>query len=263
MNIWNLYISTLVFVFGTVIGSFLNVCIYRIPEKLSVVTPRSRCGNCGTTLTGKDLVPILSWLFLKGRCRHCGIKITSRYLWVELTQGLLFVSVFYVHGFSLKTPLLWILTAFLTVVFFIDFDHQRIPNKLVLTGLLLGLIPATLHVFHKETLYPSTLWFEPILGLLIPFLLMLSMAIGGQVVFRKDVLGMGDVKVFAPIGLFLGWQLSLATIWFAYVLGGIFGLFWILIMKKDKNAMISFGPFIACAAYLIGLFSEKVLHFIL
>ena len=255
--------STVVFILGAVIGSFLNVCIYRVPENLSVVAPRSRCGNCGTTLTGKDLVPIFSWLFLKGRCKHCGVKIASRYLWVELTQGLLFLAVFYIHGFTVKTLLLWILTAFLTVVFFIDFDHQRIPNKLVFTGLILGFVPTVLNILNIETLYPTRHVSEPILGVIVPFVVMLGIAIGGQVVFRKDVLGMGDVKVLAPIGLFLGWHLALVTIWLSFVLGGVFGLIWIFLQRKDKNAMIAFGPFIALAAYLVGLFSENVLIFIL
>lgn len=262
MNLLTLYTHTLVFIFGTVIGSFLNVCIYRIPENISIVTPRSRCGTCGTTLTGRDLVPLLSWILLKGRCRHCGIKIASRYFWVELTQGLLFLSIFYRHGFTYKTLIMWLFTAFLTVMFFIDFDHQRIPNKLVLTGLILGLIPAVLNSLQKETLYPNTNVYAPILGVIIPFTVMLVIAIAGQVLFRKVVLGMGDVKVFAPIGLFLGWQLALVTIWLAYVLGGIFGLFWIFIMKKDKHAMISFGPFIAISAFLVGLFGALIMRFL-
>lgn len=258
MNIGIIYISVLIFALGTVIGSFLNVCIYRIPAGLSIVAPRSRCGDCGTTLTSVDLVPIFSWLFLKGRCRHCGTKIASRYLWVELTEGLLFLSIFYVYGFTLKTAIMWVLTAFLTVVFFIDFDHQKIPNKLVLSGLVLGLVPALVHWVYQAAFYPSFNWYEPLLGLLIPFTVMLLIAILGQILFRKNVLGMGDVKVFAPIGIFLGWQLAVFSIWLSFVFGGLFGLVWIFIQKKDKNAMISFGPFIAVATFLVGLFSENL-----
>lgn len=271
MGIWTIYTYTIVFLLGAVIGSFLNVCIYRIPAGLSIVKPRSRCGDCGKTLEALDLVPIFSWLFLRGKCRHCGAKIAARYPMVEALEGILFVVILSHFGISWLTPIMWVFTAILTVVFFIDLDHQIIPNKVVIFGLVAGLMPAVYHwistakgptSFHRYPLYFSTAFYEPFLGAFVPFVLMLAMALLSLIFFKRSGLGMGDVKLYAVIGTFLGWQNALMSIWFAFFFGGLFGIIWIFILKKDKSAMIPFAPFIVVGSLLTMFYSAPLYNFI-
>lgn len=257
-----LYLYTIVFIFGAIIGSFLNVCIYRIPAGLSIVKPRSRCGACDRTLSAIDLVPILSWVFLKGRCRTCGVKISIRYPLVEALEGALFLVIFARFGLSYLTLTSWLFVAFLTVVFFIDIDHKIIPNKLVIFGCLIGLIPVLMHFTIGYPLYFSHAFYEPILGVVIPFSLMLATALLSLIILKKPGMGMGDVKVYAPIGLFLGWQLSLMSLWFAFFLGGLFGIFWMVVLRKSKADYIPFAPFIVIGS-LISLLYGKYIYILL
>lgn len=258
MVLFDVYIYTIIFILGTVIGSFLNVCIYRIPEKLSIVKPRSRCGNCGTTLKSMDLIPILSWLFLKGKCRYCGAKVSVRYLLVELLEGVLFVLVYTFFGYSWMTPIMWCFFAYLTVVLFIDLDHRIIPNKLVLFGCVIGFMPVVYHYLDAYPLYYSHNLLEPLVSMLVPPALMLLMSFLSLILFRKNGMGMGDVKIYLPIGLFLGWQLALMSIWFSFFLGGLFGLVWIFILRKSKTDMIPFAPFIVIGTIVSVLIGKSI-----
>lgn len=264
MDFITAYLMTVIFILGATIGSFLNVCIYRIPAGISIVKPRSRCGSCGRTLTAIDLVPILSWVFLRAKCRSCGAKIAMRYPLVEVLEGLLFVLVFMRFGITLLTPILWLFVAIMTVVFFIDLDHQIIPNKVVLFGLSVGLIPAVIHWFLPDgyAIYPSVAVYEPLLGLVVPFVLMLLFALFSVALFKKSGLGMGDVKIYAVIGLFLGWQYALMSIWFAFFFGGLFGILWIFVLRKPKEAMIPFAPFIVIGSLLAMFFGGDILTYI-
>ena len=261
MDFITAYIYSIVFILGATIGSFLNVCIYRIPAGLSIVKPRSRCGACERTLTARDLVPILSWVLLKGKCRTCGSKISIRYPLVEAIEGLLFILVFIRFGLSMMTPIMWLFSAIMTVVFFIDLDHQIIPNKVVLFGLVVGILPA-LYAWFGEGGYPfyfTERLFEPLLGLAVPFLLMLFMALFSVVLFKRSGLGMGDVKIYAVIGLFLGWGYALLSIWIAFFLGGLFGIVWIFVLKRPKEAMIPFAPFIVIGSMVAMLYGYDIL----
>lgn len=257
-----IYLYSLIFILGTIIGSFLNVCIYRIPAGLSIVKPRSRCGSCERTLSAVDLVPILSWIFLKGKCRSCGAKISARYPLVEALEGALFLLIFMRFGVSFLTLTSWLFAAFLTVVFFIDIDHKIIPNKLVLFGCTIGLIPVLLHFTVGYQVYFSRGILEPILGIIVPFTLMLATALLSILIMKKPGMGMGDVKVYAPIGLFLGWQFSLMSLWFAFFFGGLFGLYWMVILRKSKADYIPFAPFIVIGS-LIALLYGKAIYILL
>ena len=263
MLLFDLYIYSVIFILGTVIGSFLNVCIYRIPEKLSIVKPRSRCGHCGTSLKPIDLIPILSWLFLKGKCRYCGAKVSVRYFLVELLEGLLFVLVYTFFGYSWMTPIMWVFFAFLTVVLFIDLDHKIIPNKLVVFGCVIGVMPVAYHYLGVYPLYYSHNFIEPFVSMLIPPVLMLFMSFLSLILFKKSGMGMGDVKIYLPIGLFLGWQLALMSIWFAFFIGGLFGLIWIFILRKSKTDMIPFAPFIVIGTMVSVLLGKGIYSWLL
>ena len=252
-----LVIYGIVFVLGITIGSFLNVCIYRIPENLSIIKPRSRCGNCGQTLNAWELIPIVSWLMLKGKCHNCKVHISVRYPLVELLEGVLFVLVFHKFGVSIMTLLFWLFVAIMTVVFFIDIDHKIIPNKVVIFATVAGICPIGLH-YTVGYLYYSNGIFEPFISAVLPSGLMLAIALLSVAVFKKVGIGMGDVKVYIPIGLFLGWRLSLLSIWITFFLGGFFGLLWILVFRKSKNDYIPFAPFIVIGS-LVSVFSGRLI----
>lgn len=256
MLLFNLY----VFILGSLIGSFLNVCIYRLPHKQSVVHPRSRCGSCQRTLSALDLIPIFSWLFLKGKCRTCHASIAIRYPLVEALTGGLFLWVFSVFGTSIITPVLWFFTAYLLVVALIDLDHMIIPNRLVGFGLVASLILPIIDLFFTYPFYVQ--WTDYILGILIPTGLMFVVAMASYVFAKSAGLGMGDVKIYAPIGAFLGWRLALLSIWAAFFLGGIFGLLWLFIFKKDRKAMIPFGPFICIGAFLASIYGLQIVAYL-
>lgn len=256
-------IYTLVFILGITIGSFLNVCIYRIPAKLSIVKPRSRCGSCGYTLGALDLVPLLSWIGLKGRCRNCGERISIRYPLVELLESLLYLLVFYKFGVSILTLVFWIFFSILTVVFFIDLDHKIIPNKVVIFATLMGLVPVGLHYTIGYAYYRSGLLIEPFLSAFLPSGLMLVIALLSVIIFKKAGIGMGDVKVYIPIGLFIGWRFALLSIWLTFFMGGLFGLIWILILRKNKNDYIPFAPFIVIATVVTVFWGDTIINFLL
>lgn len=252
-----LVIYGIVFVLGITIGSFLNVCIYRIPENLSVIKPRSRCGNCGHTLNAWELIPLVSWLVLRGKCHNCKTRISVRYPLVELLEGFLFVLVFHKFGLSVLTPIFWLFVAMMTVVFFIDLDHKIIPNKVVIFGTVTGLIPVGLHYTKGYAFYVSN-FYEPIISAILPSGIMLMIALLSVVIFKKTGIGMGDVKIYIPIGLFIGWRLSLLSIWLSFFLGGLFGVLWIIVFRKSKNDYIPFAPFIVIGT-LVSAFSGPMI----
>lgn len=258
MTFIEMYLLTLTFIFGTVIGSFLNVCIYRIPAKISIVSPRSRCGNCGHTLSWFELIPIISWMFLKGKCKNCRTKISFRYTFVEFLQGVIFLLTYLRFGITPLTLILWFFFSILTVVFFIDLDYKIIPNQVVIFGLISGLIPVVYHLLSSYPLYESSSKLAPILGLVIPTLLMFSFLFGSILILKKSGLGMGDVKIYAVIGLFIGWKLSLLSIWIAFFLGGLFGLIWIFVFKKSSKDYIPFAPFIVIGTFVAVFFGSPI-----
>ncbi len=260
MTFIEVFVYLIVFILGSTIGSFLNVCIYRIPAKISIIAPRSRCGSCGRTLSAIDMIPIFSWILLRGKCRTCGEKISPRYAIVEFITGLIFVWIFLIYGLVLTTPILWVFFSFLIVVFFIDLDHMIIPNKLVITGMVLGLLVLGVQIYEGYPLYMSDSVWSFVLGPLVPMFTMLALAMASMIFYRAGGLGMGDVKVYLPIGMFLGWRLSLLSLWFAFLFGGLFGMIWIFILKRDKKANIPFAPFIVIGAMISALYGLQMLN---
>lgn len=250
---------SLVTLFGMIIGSFLNVCIYRIPVGLSIVKPRSRCGSCGKVLTAIDMIPLFSWIFLRGKCRTCQSKISFRYPFVELLEGLLFLAIYIKFGLSYDTLILWIFIALLTVIFFIDYDHKMIPNSIVIFGLIVGTIPVVMSYIHLYSIYHVTSWLTPLLAALVPVGVMILIALLSFVIAKRSGIGMGDIKVFAPIGLFLGWKFALMVIWLSFVLGGFFGIYWLIGLKKDKMETIPFAPFIVVSCLITILYGTELL----
>jgi leader peptidase (prepilin peptidase)/N-methyltransferase len=249
------YFIVVSFIMGITFGSFFNVCIFRIPEKKSIVNPPSHCYNCNTRLKAIDLVPVLSWTLLKGKCRYCGKKISSRYALVELLTGVLFVLIYNEYGYNVITLYYLVLISLLIIITFIDIDHYIIPNELIIFGCIFALI---FNIFGKGIGIKESLIGAVICGggmLLLIYLI--------ELVVKKDVMGGGDIKLFTMTGLFLGIKGGLLTILLSIYAGAIYGVFNIVnskIKKKKYDSMIPYGPFISVGALIIVLCGTNIIN---
>lgn len=240
-----------ILIFGIIIGSFLNVCIYRIPQGESIVSPPSHCPSCNTRLKPLDLIPLISYLICCGKCRYCDRKISPRYFLVEILTGIVSLALFYKYGLTVDFAAFLFLMYILLAVFFIDLDHQIIPNELVIVGLLGGVILFAYNLFLPFQIYADHLWWNPLLGLVVGSGFLLGVSLIGLALYKGDeVMGMGDVKLFAPIGLFLGWRMTLLALFASVVLGGMSSLLLILLGKATRKSMIPFGPFIVIGVFI-------------
>lgn len=229
-----------VFIMGACIGSFLNVCIYRIPEALSIVRPGSMCPSCRTPIRFYDNIPILSYLWLKGKCRFCGQKIPIRYPAVEFATGLAAYAVFYKFGLAVDSLIYFIFIATLILISAIDFDHKIIPDIISIPGIPIGL---------AASLALSAIAFiDAIIGVLVGGGILYALAWGYYAVTGKEGMGGGDIKLLAMIGAFIGWQGVLVTIFISSVMGTVIGVIVMLLMQKNLKYAIPFGPFLAAGA---------------
>lgn len=246
------------FIFGTCVGSFLNVCIWRLPRDKSIVTPRSYCPHCSAPIRGYDNIPLISYFALKGRCRNCGGRISPRYFTVELLTGILFV-LFYSNYYSHPGKLLiyLFLTSALIAITFIDFAHKLIPDRITYPGIVVGLL-ASLVVKHQA---PFIFFHIPMVDSFIDSLL--GLFAGGGIlwaiaILSKGGMGGGDIKLGAMIGAFLGWQPTLLTLFLAFFIGAIVGIILIVLKLftskspklawKKRKEFIPFGPYLALGA---------------
>jgi len=228
---------------GLLFGSFTNVIIARIPHGESVVTPSSHCPRCGHRLGVLDLVPVLSWLFLKGKCRYCQEAISIRYPAVELLTAALFMGVFLRWGISAYTLAGWALTVILVSSAFIDLDEGIIPDVITIPGVVLGLVVS----FVTIGFFPA-LW-----G---------ALAFGGVLflvaVISKGGMGGGDIKLAAVIGAFTGLPGAAVTLLLSSFMGAVFGITLMLMGRAGRKTPVKFGPFLAVAAYTAYLFSNEI-----
>jgi len=254
----------LIFIYGLIIGSFLNVCIYRIPREESIVSPPSHCPNCGTRLKAFDLIPLFSYLIFQRKCRYCHLGISPRYFLVELLTGMLSVALFFKYGLTVDFGAFLYLTYILIAVFFIDLDHQIIPNELVIAGLVGGAILFVYNLFETFQIYDDHLWWNPLLGMALGSGLLLAVSLIGLALYKgEEVMGMGDVKLFAPIGLFLGWRMTLLALFISVVLGGMSSVLLMLLGKANRKSMIPFGPFIVTAVFITIMWGWDILRWYL
>ncbi len=234
---------------GAALGSFLNVVIYRLPRGLSVVHPPSHCPACARRVRPWENVPLVSFLFLRGRCRGCGTRIPWRYPVVEAAGGLLTVLAF-AHGGTAWAALLWMVFVLaLLAVVFIDYDHRIIPDSITIPGTVLGLTWALLG--------PPSLG-DALLGVLAGGGGLLAVAYGYQLATGREGLGMGDVKLMAMVGAFLGWQGALGTILCGSFVGSIVGVGLMLAGRGSRQTALPFGTFLAPAAWIV-LFAGNIL----
>lgn len=245
-----------IFILGLCIGSFLNVCISRIPSEDSIANGRSKCPNCNHTLGIFDLMPLFSYLLLRGRCRYCKIHISWQYPIVELITGIIYLLLFYKYGYSVNFLATSILCCCAIVAAFIDFEHGIIPNELTLFTFSTGLVVQTYHLITKGySVYGNTSNISGFIGLLMVIILF-SLIYGlSYLYYKREALGMGDIKFYLGISLFLGWQLTLIALWITIILACIVMLILLGIKKISRQSEFPLGPFISLGliiAILIG-----------
>lgn len=240
-----------IFFLGAIIGSFLNVCIYRIPAEVSIVSPPSRCPNCGASIHWFQNVPILSYLVLGGKCGACRVGISWRYPIVEALTGALFVLVFYSFQFSAATVMYWLFVAALIVITFIDLDHQIIPDVISLPGIVIG--------FLCSFAIPWLSWTDSLFGILLGGGSLWLVAVLYELLTKKEGMGGGDIKLLAMLGAFLGWKAILPIIFISSLIGSLIGVPLMLVKKADSKLAIPFGPFLALGALIYLFWGPKLI----
>lgn len=240
----------LFFIYGLVIGSFLNVCIYRIPKKVSVSKGRSHCPSCDQTLTALDLVPVFSYLFLRGKCRHCKVKISPRYALVELLTAFAFALVYVNFGLTLYAILACILTCVLIVVAFIDLDTKEINDRMhvIIIGLaVVNLVSLVSQTGDISVIRPYVIGF---LIVSVPMLL-IAMLTGG--------FGGGDIKLMAASGLFLGAAVNVVAFFIGAFIAALIAVIMLITKRADRKSQIAFGPYLAMGIYLSMLYGQEMI----
>ncbi len=236
--------------FGAIIGSFLNVCIHRLPLRESLLWPRSRCPQCAQTIAWYDNLPILSYFWLRGRCRACRRRISWRYPLVEALNAAGYGLIIWRFGFSASALVYLLLWSSLIVISFIDLDHMIIPDRITLPGIALGLVAGTL-------LLPR--WWDSVVGLLVGGGILYFMAWISPYLFGKEGMGGGDIKLLAMIGAFLGWKPAILTIFFGGLLGAVVGVTLMGVRVITREAYLPFGPFLSLGAVVAILYGQEIL----
>lgn len=252
----SLLLIALAALFGLVFGSFLNVCIYRLPRDLSVVTPRSFCPECGHRIAWRDNLPLLSYALLRGRCRCCGKRIGIRYFVVELTTGALFALTVFRHGPTVLSLKWCVFDALLVALFWTDLEERILPDELTLGGALLGLlfsiwvaVPGLFGLFSMRTNPSAVSVINALIGGCILSVPIWLLGVLYGLIRKREGLGRGDVKLLALIGVFLGLENGLLALLIGAVSGAVLGLAYILWKRKDAaNYELPFGSFLCFGA---------------
>jgi len=254
-------IEFLTFVIGLIVGSFLNVCIYRIPRNESIVYPASHCTECGHNLAWFDLIPLFSYFLLRARCRSCGTTISVRYPLVELLNGIVFLLLYIEHGLTPVFVIYLVLMSILIVVFCIDLDHMIIPNKLVLFASVAAVLTVIFNLLAPQAIYGDNKWWNPFLGALIGSGFLFLVAVLGSIIFKTDeAMGGGDIKLMLPIGLFLGWRLTILTLFMSVLIAGVVGIILLALKITSRKASIPFGPFIVISCFVSIMWGYNIIN---
>ncbi len=265
-------INLVALLFGLVVGSFLNVCIVRLPRGRSIAKPPSHCPRCKEPIRFYDNIPILSFLLLRGKCRSCGEPISWRYPLVELMNGLLYVGILREFGWGGESLLIMAFCSALIVITFIDYDHQIIPDIITLPGILVGLTLAPFFMYPLADVLPFNL--ESLLphsGHYLPAFInsFIGMLIGGAPLFaigwlweklrHVEAMGGGDVKLMGMVGSFLGWKGALLTIMLGALSGSVVGILLIVLKRHKMGKIIPFGPFLAAGAVASAFYGSDII----
>lgn len=244
LNLFTTFFFASVFLLGIVIGSFLNVCIYRIPKKENIATERSHCMSCGTQLKWYDLVPLFSWIFLGGKCRYCKAKISVQYPLVEFANGIGYVWIFVVNGFNFESILYCLCVSALLTLSVIDLRTFEIPVAFNIFILVLGVVRA---IYDYEHIVTYLIGMVAVSG----FLLLCFVITGGRGI------GGGDIKLMAAAGLLLGWQHIIAALFIGCVLGSIIHITLMIVSHKDR--MLAFGPYLSLGIFIAMLYGKELI----
>lgn len=244
----NTIIPLYIFITGTILGSFFNVVGLRLPEKISFITSRSACPNCSTTLHSRDLVPLLSYLFSKGKCRHCKHRISITYPLVELITGGLFLFAYIMHGVSLDLLGACLLVSLAVIVTVSDLKYMIIPNRLLLFF-------TVCFIFYR-IFYPLDPWYGSITGSIAGFALIFLI-----IVVSKGGMGAGDMKLFGVLGILLGLKMTLLTFFLATIIGTLVSLMLLATGVIGRKDPFPFGPSIMLAAVSSYFFGHDLLQF--
>lgn len=250
-------IYIIISLFSLAIGSFLNVCIFRLPRGKSIVKPRSFCPQCEKTIPWFDNIPVVSFLILKGRCRQCRAAISMRYILVETVTAFIFCLNFFFFGPGLSFFIWCFFSAALIVVSFIDLEFQVIPDIISVSGILFGL---TLSFFSPQALFlgfGQGGFLNSFLGVLAGGGSVFLLGFVGRLIFKRESMGFGDVKLLSMVGAFLGWKLVLLC----FFIAPIFGSMWGLILKiKYKKDIMPYGPFLSLGALVCLYWGRDILE---
>ncbi len=239
--------AILVFIFGLVIGSFLNVCIYRIPLGKSIVYPPSSCPFCNSKIKWYDNIPVLSYIILKGKCRYCKQPISPLYPTIELTTAVITLLIFLKYGYSAQTVAFLFFSYMLIVGSFIDIKYYIIPDRISIGLIITGIASSYfLPIGIKSSL----------IGAVFGFIILYLIAILGKFVFKKEAMGGGDIKLLSGIGAFIGIKGVFFTLLFASLLGSVIGILLITVKRKDMSDKLPFGPYLSLAGICYLFFGQ-------
>lgn len=250
-----LYLYVAAGVFGSLIGSFLNVCIYRIPEKKSIVSPSSSCPSCGRAIRFYDNIPVLSFIMLRGRCRNCSFPISIKYPFVEALTAAFAIALYVRFGLSGEFLLFGVLTTALITITFIDLTHRIIPDVISLPMIAVGFI-ATIAMRYPDILEGVLFSFT---GIVVGGGVLLGVALIYHLVTGTEGMGGGDVKLLAMIGAFLGWKGVAFTLFGASTFGALVGIGFMVILGKKAKYALPFGPFLAIGALIYIFCGEAII----
>ena len=245
--------SIFVLPFGLIIGSFLNVCIHRLPLGESPAWPGSHCPRCRAPLKWYDNIPVISYVILNGRCRACGNPISRRYPIVELLTAGLFVGAYLLYQPPLMIQRL-VFGCAMIVLFFVDLEHHRLPNEITVPGIVVGFL---------FSLFMSPGWLSSLIGILVGGGVLWLLGTLWFLIRHEEGMGFGDVKMLAMIGAFLGWKLMLATLFVSTILGSVIGLSLIAAKKGNLKTALPFGCFLAIGAILASVVGDRAVSWYL
>lgn len=241
----------LIFILGLIVGSFSNVCIYRIPRNESIIYPASHCPKCRSNILPKDNIPLFSYTLLKGRCRNCKSKISIQYPIVEFLTGLIYLIIYLTYSLSIQTLIYIFLSSALIIIAFIDLNEQIVPDVISLPGMVIG--------FIISFFVPYISFINSALGVVVGGGIILIIGLAGSLIFKKEAMGGGDVKLAAMIGAFLGWRYIIISLFLGFFLGALAGIILILLKIKSREDVVPFGPFIVLGYFITLLWGEQII----
>ncbi|OON99047.1 MAG: hypothetical protein ATN35_02385 [Epulopiscium sp. Nele67-Bin004] len=235
-------------IYGLIIGSFLNVCIERIPKNQSIWYPASHCPKCRYVLKIKDLIPVLSYITLKGTCRCCANKISLQYIVVETVNGVVYMLIGLTYGFSLEALLMCVLFSAILVLSIIDMKHMLLPTKIIVFCGSLGIIIRLCISYNLGSVYP---FLQACLGGVVGYALLSFIFCASSIFLKKEGMGFGDVRYLGMIGIFTSAYVAVYTLFIGCVIGSIYGIYQLYVTKE--SVPYPFGPFLTMGLIIAGL----------